>query len=164
MSADGVRVRPARPDDDQALLVLDRVSWTPTAGFPSLNERKRDTFFDEDHLVDQYIVAEYHGELAGYVLVRPAYPMPEAAHVFGIHGIVVTPELRGHGVGGALLRAAEERARSLGGRKLKLGVFATNPRAVRLYERHGFVVEGRHLAEFLIDGQYVDDFTMAKPL
>ncbi|WP_020388169.1 GNAT family N-acetyltransferase [Kribbella catacumbae] len=41
-------------------------------------------------------------------------------------------------------------------------VHGTNAVARRLYERHGYVVEGTHPREFLIEGQYVDSLDLAK--
>jgi len=48
--------------------------------------------------------------------------------------------------------------------KLRLRVLATNPRARRVYDRQGYVEEGRLVGEFMIDGQLVDDILMAKGL
>jgi RimJ/RimL family protein N-acetyltransferase len=64
----------------------------------------------------------------------------------------------------ALLAAAEQRARDRGARKLSLRTFSTNPEAIRLYSRFGFEREGLLRAEFLIEGQYVDDILLAKDL
>lgn len=50
---------------------------------------------------------------------------------------------RGKGVGGALLRALEDHARSLGLPVLKLETALRLPEAVRLYARHGFTECGR---------------------
>ena len=36
-----------------------------------------------------------------------------------------------------------------------------NSRAIRLYERMGFTVEGRRSECLLIDGRFVDELTMA---
>ncbi len=52
-------------------------------------------------------------------------------------GIAVVSELRGRGVGGALLRALMAAARSRGFGALSLSLERGNP-AVHLYERHGF--------------------------
>jgi len=38
---------------------------------------------------------------------------------------------------------------------------AHNSRAIRLYERMGFRVEGRRVECLLVDGQFVDELTMA---
>ena len=52
-------------------------------------------------------------------------------------GLAVAPDFRGRGVGGALLRAIMEEAKSGGFDALSLSVERTNP-AVRLYESYGF--------------------------
>ncbi len=48
--------------------------------------------------------------------------------------------------------------------ELSLHVHGTNTVARRLYERHGYVVEGIHPNEFLIEGTYIDAIDMAKTL
>jgi RimJ/RimL family protein N-acetyltransferase len=43
-----------------------------------------------------------------------------------------------------------------------LHVLGSNRAAQALYERMGYVVEGRYREEFLIDGDYVDDVSLGK--
>lgn len=45
-------------------------------------------------------------------------------------------------------------------RRVFLRVFSHNPRAIRCYEKCGFVTEGRLPAHHWINGQYVDDVVM----
>lgn len=45
--------------------------------------------------------------------------------------------------------------------RIWLRVFATNPRAVRTYEKAGFTNEGRHRQAEYIDGEYVDVMLMS---
>lgn len=45
-------------------------------------------------------------------------------------------------------------------RRVELGVFETNPRAKRAYERVGFREEGRRREALFIDGRYVDVVVM----
>lgn len=45
--------------------------------------------------------------------------------------------------------------------RLELTVMAHNHRAVGLYERMGFSVEGRRSQCLVVDGQFVDEFYMA---
>ncbi len=55
-----------------------------------------------------------------------------------VETLAVRADLRGQGIGSALLAAVEGRARASGGRRLSLDVVDTNPHARRLYERLGF--------------------------
>jgi ribosomal protein S18 acetylase RimI-like enzyme len=61
-----------------------------------------------------------------------------ARPLLNLHDLAVVPELRGRGIGRALLRAVEERARALGCCKLTLEVVQENTQARALYERFGF--------------------------
>ncbi len=54
-------------------------------------------------------------------------------------GIFVSSDMRGLGIGSALLAAIKDRARADGYAKIRLDVIDTNPRARALYERQGFV-------------------------
>ena len=58
-------------------------------------------------------------------------------------GMFLDPAYRGAGIGGQLLDAAISRAREFPAHKMMLEVWPHNGRAIALYERHGFVVEGR---------------------
>jgi RimJ/RimL family protein N-acetyltransferase len=56
---------------------------------------------------------------------------------------------------------ARDWAAAHGLHRLELTVMARNTRAIRLYERMGFSVEGRRSECLLIDGQFIDELTMA---
>jgi ribosomal protein S18 acetylase RimI-like enzyme len=163
MSAE-VRVRPAVAGDDAALLAVDLEAWSPASGFPSVMAATETAFFSERTTPDKHLVAEYRGEVMGYVRLDEKTGLTENAHVLGIFGMAVSPRARRAGVASALLEAAEVEARARGARKLSLRVLASNAPALQLYERHGYRTEGRYVDEFLIDGHFVDDLTMAKLL
>lgn len=55
-----------------------------------------------------------------------------------LDGVCVDVDLRGHGIGSALLAAANEHARRRSARVVRLSVVDTNPRARALYQRLGF--------------------------
>lgn len=57
-------------------------------------------------------------------------------------GMAILPEWRGRGGGRALLDTAIEHARAQGAHKLELEVWPENGRAIGLYARAGFAVEG----------------------
>jgi len=96
------------------------------------------------------------------VSVQPKIGFPEAAHVFALWSLVVADTVRRLGIASALLESAERVARESAATKLSLRVLGSNTAAIRLYERHGYLVEGRYVNEFLIDGEHVDDVTLAK--
>jgi RimJ/RimL family protein N-acetyltransferase len=66
-------------------------------------------------------------------------------HGYGVAelGMMVEVAWRGRGVGSALLTAGIDWARSVGAHKVALQHWPTNERAAALYEKFGFVEEGR---------------------
>ncbi|MFF5978564.1 GNAT family N-acetyltransferase [Streptomyces olindensis] len=156
------RIRPARPDDEEALGRLDRDTWSPLHAVQPRPEPPYGPFFSERDPVRECLVAELGGALAGYLRLGTATPLACNAHVRMIRGLAVAEEARGQGVGRALLRAACEEARRQGARRLTLRVLAHNAPARTLYESEGFVVEGTLPEEFFLDGTYVDDVFMGR--
>jgi ribosomal-protein-alanine N-acetyltransferase len=59
-----------------------------------------------------------------------------------INNVAILPELRGQGMGTALMHRVFEEARRLGASRATLEVRASNEQARRLYERLGFHVSG----------------------
>jgi ribosomal protein S18 acetylase RimI-like enzyme len=59
----------------------------------------------------------------------------------------VHPALRGSGAADALVTEHLAWARTAGARLVRVDVFATNGRARRLYERHGFRLTGRQTVQ-----------------
>jgi ribosomal protein S18 acetylase RimI-like enzyme len=87
------------------------------------------------------VVARHEGTLAGSYYLKPNFP-GRAAHIANA-GYFVVRNLRGQGVGTALVEDSLVRARRLGFDALQFNlVFASNP-ARRLYERLGFEAVGR---------------------
>jgi ribosomal protein S18 acetylase RimI-like enzyme len=159
---DHLTIRRAVETDDAALLALDLSAWTAESGFPSMSTGDREEFFNERCGPDAHLIAEYDGELVGYIRLQDKYPFVEGAGVLAVNGLAVAPSARRRGIGSALLDAVAAEGKRRGARKITLGVFATNTAAQRLYERHGYIVESRRTAEFLIGGHYIDDLGLAK--
>jgi len=99
------------------------------------------------------------GELAGYVELTGGAHRRSRATAYVVIGVLA--RAAGRGIGAALLRSAREWAAAHGLHRLELTVMAHNSRAIRLYERMGFRVEGRRVECLLVDGQFVDELTMA---
>ena len=74
----------------------------------------------------------------GLINCFEGYSTFKAKPLLNVHDIAVLAEHRGLGVGHALLKAAEEHARSRGCCKLTLEVLSGNVPAMRSYKRFGF--------------------------
>lgn len=76
--------------------------------------------------------------------------------------ILLGPAGRDRGIGSEATRLMVDHAfRATNIHRLELEVYAFNPRAQRVYEKAGFVVEGRHRHAFKYDGGYIDAITMS---
>ena len=108
------------------------------------------------------IVAEEDGEVAGWLVFQTEGRF-KTRHT-GKFGVMLRDESRGKGLGTGLVQYLEDWAQHHPEiEKLSLFTFATNTRAIALYEKLGFVEEGRKLKEYkLADGTYVDDVIMSK--
>jgi RimJ/RimL family protein N-acetyltransferase len=99
-------------------------------------------------------VALVEGRVVGWCDILPI-DRPTMAHG-GILGVGILAEYRGRGIGTALIHAGLQRARDAGLTRVELTVRESNKRAVTLYEKFGFVVEGEKRDAVLVDGKYED--------
>ena len=108
-----------------------------------------------------YLVAEDEGRIVGHAFLKPM-DLRAVRHVFRLT-IVVHPGCSGQGIGTMIMSALADWARCAPAvEKVELIVRSTNDRARRLYEKFGFVEEGRFRNRIrLTDGSYIDDVTMA---
>lgn len=115
-----------------------------------------------DGSLDLFLIAERGGEAVGSAGLHPAGPRLRRRHV-ALLGISVVGPAQGQGVGTALMQAlvdyADGWAQIL---RIELNVYADNHRAIGLYRRFGFELEGTHRAYALRDGVYVDSLSMAR--
>jgi ribosomal protein S18 acetylase RimI-like enzyme len=127
------------------------------AGFAETHWRER---LEDDSSVS--VLAEVDGRPVG---MAGGFPdLPGLLHVVAMW---VEPSTRGRGVGHALLRAVDDRARDRG-LGLHLDVNTTNATARRSYERYGFRATGetrplREGSEELVERMVLTDPTRADP-
>ena len=107
----------------------------------------------------QVLAADGAGEIVGWCdLVRDA--RDGFGHGWRL-GMGLLPAARGRGVGRRLARAGIAAAVARGAERIELEVFASNARAIALYERLGFVREGVKRRARKLDGEYEDNVLMA---
>lgn len=157
-----ISIRPAVAADGPRLLELDRATWSPeNAVVPLWPE---DTDFFARRGPGDVLVAEDDGAVLGYTALAHPTPLEANRHVLHVQGLAVDPSAQRRGVARQLIEAAAAEAARRGARKLGLRVLGGNAAARALYSSAGFVVEGVLREEFHLDGRYVDDVLMARPL
>lgn len=85
----------------------------------------------------------------------------EAVKHCGPLGMGVLATYRGRGIGSQLIAATLAHARQNGITRVELEVRADNVNALKLYERAGFVHEGRKRNGMRFNGEYFDSLAMA---
>ncbi|CAL9460611.1 GNAT family N-acetyltransferase [Streptomyces sp. enrichment culture] len=112
---------------------------------------------DPDRL-DLAVTDRATGELVGEVVLYEWDPSARSCTFRTLMG----PRGRGRGLGSEATRLIVGHAfEQVGLHRVQLEVYADNPRARRVYEKAGFVVEGVRREAALRGGEWVDDVLMA---
>jgi RimJ/RimL family protein N-acetyltransferase len=76
--------------------------------------------------------------------------------------IGILEQFTGKGIGTQLFQMLEAWARSNDIHRLELTVMTHNERAIALYKKMGFEIEGIKKHSLFVNGEYVDEYYMAK--
>lgn len=102
------------------------------------------------------------GAPLGYCVLTPP-DLPGAGEGdLEVKRIYTLSQLHGSGAGAAMMAAAIHAAREAGARRLMLGVYAGNERAIGFYRKYGFEPVGKR--QFTVGDQVCDDLVMAMTL
>ena len=111
---------------------------------------------------DVGLVAEIDGEVVATAGMHPVGAALRRKHAMAL-GISVSRLAQGKGVGTALMEALCAYADNWAGvLRIELTVFDDNERAIALYRKFGFEIEGTHRAYAMRDGRYVTVLSMAR--
>jgi RimJ/RimL family protein N-acetyltransferase len=159
-----VVIRRAAPRDAEQ--VIAHVNTIGAEGIHIMTERlkvtpkeERAVFRKADGKSELYIVAVIGREIVGSASIRRGLHLKNR-HTASL-GIGLRKDARGIGLGLAMMQVLIDWARSVGIRKLTLGVFAPNKAAIGLYRRLGFTLEGRLKRQVILRGRPVDELLMA---
>jgi len=159
-----ITIRHAEPEDYKA---IHEVYTQPEVArgtlqlpySPSENQRRR---LDADNKGILTLLAIVDEKVVGHLILYTYPNSPRRRHAGGL-GMAVHDAYQGRGIGSALMVEALDLADNwLGLRRLELEVYCNNGPAVHLYEKFGFVIEGRRPAYAMQDGRYVDVFVMGR--
>jgi GNAT superfamily N-acetyltransferase len=106
------------------------------------------------------LIAESEGAFAGYARLKVGQPVLAipGQHPVELVRIYSEREYIGQGVGSALMQACFDEAARRGCDVIWLGVWEQNPRAIRFYERWGFVRAGTQI--FKLGEDFQTDYVM----
>lgn len=111
---------------------------------------------------DLLLVAELNGAVVGTAGLHPAGASQRRRHALML-GISVLAHAQGKGVGSALMAALCDYADNwVGALRLELSVYTDNVRAIGLYKKFGFEIEGTMRAYAMRNGQFTDTHAMAR--
>ena len=158
-------IRPARPDDHDAILAILEPVIRAGDTYPLPRDLNREAalsyWLADEHEV---FVAEDGDAVLGTYYLR-ANQQGGGSHVANC-GYMTAPASRGHGVANAMCAHSMERARSRGFRAMQFNfVVSSNERAVRLWQRNGFQIVGTLPKVFLHPERgYTDAYVMYREL
>lgn len=169
MSQTQFTIREAIPDDaEQVIALVQRLAEEPDVDIPLARGEVWHTVEEERKIIGEhaamensiFLVAEADGQIVAYLNCQGGN-QKALRHAVTL-GIAVRRDWREKGVGSMLITRAIEWARKTRiVTRIELAVYARNARAIRLYVRFGFEVEGRRRHALYQKGIYLDDLIMA---
>ena len=163
-------IRHITENDAQALLALRKAIDAETE-FMLFEPGERQTTVEDqrDRLKallardnQMIFVAEHEGQLVGFLEAVGGGVRRSRHSVYIVIGIRNT--FTDQGIGASLFVAMESWARARKVHRLELTVMAHNERAIHLYRKMGFEIEGTKFHALCVNGDYVNEYCMSKLL
>lgn len=162
----GLLIQPARSENSRAIAEVHVESWQQAYKgllsaryLAALSVPEREAIWrgmaerDPAHL----LLAHVNGRVVGFVAFGASRDEDAPAQCAEIMAIYVKPDAWSTGAGRELWRSALRRIVEEGYRTVSLWVIAGNARAIRFYEKAGFVAEPASRKTFEIDGAAIDE-------
>ncbi len=144
-------------DEETQFMMLEPGERTTTV--EEQTQRIRNLLSQDNQMI---FVVERENQLVGYLgaLGGNYRRNHDCAHVV----IGIRQDFAGQGIGKSLFEALEKWALDRKLHRLELTVMSHNERAIHLYQKMGFKIEGTKKHSLLVNGRYVDEFYMARIL
>lgn len=108
------------------------------------------------------LVAENDKDIIGFISAQRGVPNRIKHTAYIVVGI--RKAFQGKGISSEFFKKLDLWARQNAITRLELTVMCPNKMAIHLYEKNGFAIEGIKKNSMFVDGEYVDEFYMAKLL
>lgn len=106
------------------------------------------------------LIAIIKGEIGGVISIM-GNTIPRTKHRASLK-MGVLKKYADKGIGTALLTEAEKWAHSKNMTRLELSVFKNNQKAISLYKKFGFTIDGERKKSIQINSNYIDELYMSK--
>jgi L-amino acid N-acyltransferase YncA len=159
-----MRIRAARAADAAPVAEIYNIGIRERTS--TFETREREPAEIAERIVSErqpFLVAELDGRIGGFAATA-AYSDRDAYAGVAECSVYVHPQLRGRGLGTALIAALAEEAHRRGFYKLLGKLFATNEASMRLVRRAGFRVVGTHRRHGRLDGEWRDVILVERSL
>ncbi|EYD70837.1 GNAT family N-acetyltransferase [Limimaricola hongkongensis] len=161
-------IRPLGPDDLAAWRAIraEGLGLFPEAYLTTLEEELRQSDAEVAQRLEQRLLlgAFDADRLVGTAGLDPVGQQAAVAHRVALTAFYVSPDHHGTGTAARLMRAAIAKATQAGFLQAELYVAADNPRAIRFYEREGFVRHGVSPRAARVAGRFMDDLFYVRQL
>jgi putative acetyltransferase len=158
-----ITIRKAEPSDAEGIRKCNTAPqvFRNTLQLPYRSLESVREFLNKSGEGDHILVAVIDSEIAGVIGLHGS-SKPRINHRAEI-GMMVRDDWQGKGVGTAMMQAVVDLAdRWLNLTRIDLTVFTDNERAIALYRKFGFEIEGTLRKYAFRDGEFVDAYLMAR--
>lgn len=164
-----VAIREAKPTDaGQLIAFVHRVSAEPDSNLLLSPGEFNLTVAEEEETLTRYahsdnsvfLVAEIEEKIVGELTLKGGSRL--ANRHTAVLGIAIDQDWRDKGIGSQLMARVIDWAKTTRIlSRIELAVFTGNARAIHLYQKVGFEIEGRRRKVACRDGKFIDDLIMA---
>lgn len=164
-----VTIREANPEDAASLITYVTSLLEEPASFLEMSKGEFTLTIEEEmKFLDDcrksknsiFIVAEENGQIIGNLTCLGNHRAKIRHNV--VLGISVEKRYRNRGVGSRLMEYAITWSKETQiVKRIELYVFKTNDRAIHLYRKFGFVIEGEKQKAIKVNDDYINEYIMA---
>lgn len=164
-----VVLRHCSPDDAELFMTFQPQAATETSftlqvpgRIPPIEKVRENWAQSEEDPLELRVGAFYDGRLVGVIGIHPPTPPHPWTRHCASFGMMLLKEVWGQGLGPKLLECIERHARKVGVTRIEALVRARNDRGIALYKKAGYDIEGTRRRAACIDGEFHDEYFIAK--
>lgn len=162
-----MKIRDVEEQDAKAFLILlkeiddsNNTLYNPGERSMTVEQQRKIIVAIKNNPRSVFMVAEKNSQLVGYIGLI-AEKLQRTKHI-GRVVVGVSDQSRGLGIGTKLFQEIFKWVEGKEFTRLELTIIETNIVAIKLYEKMGFIKEGKRVNSLYIDGKFIDEWSMYK--